>query len=162
MSIHAAKEALIRKHLKLARIPACKDPRHGATCSCNHASHIEGWDLNQPVGERTLERGERLMQFVSNASASNPTSETGNYFTWAGGHGMGDVGVGSGLSGRTQYEFQVARSVLALFGSAARIRRKVGAASGHSLRGDGGADQSFLADRGMSSLVPGNADLGDY
>jgi hypothetical protein len=26
----------------------------------------------------------------------------------------------------------------------------------------GGADQIFLADRGMSSLVPGNAELGDY
>ncbi len=151
MSGEAVKRALIVRHLQRAGIPP-KD----------FADHVSGWDLKQPVFEMTLAPGERLLQFISNPSAAKPTPATGNYFGWAGAHETASLGIGSGLAGRTLSEFQVARPVMALAGTAARITATRAASSGYSLRGRGGADQLFLADRGLSSLVPGNADLRGY
>ncbi|MEX2207701.1 MAG: hypothetical protein WEF50_15860 [Myxococcota bacterium] len=142
------KRLLIEKHLRLARIPATK-----------FAEHIAGWNLSEPVYEELLQPGERLMQFVSNATAVHPDPRPGNYYTYVGGHGMPTIGVGSGLAGRSRAEFQVARPVLALLGTAAPISATTAARFGQALRGAGGATQIFLHDRGVGTLVAGNADL---
>jgi len=145
------KRLLIEKHLRLAGIAPAK-----------FAEHIAGWDLSQPVYEETLQSGERLMQFVGVASAVNPDPRPGNYYTYAGGHDMASVGVGSGLAGRARAEFQVARPTVALLGTAAPISSAMAARFGHAVRGRGGATQIFLHDRGLNSLVAGNANLRDY
>lgn len=151
MSAEIAKRATIEKHLRLAGIPPAK-----------FAEHIAGWNLAEPVYEEMLRPGERLMQFVSHPSALNPDPRPGNYYTYSGGHEMATIGVGSGLAGRSRAEFQVARPIVALIGTAAPISAATAARFGHALRGRGSATQIFLHDRGVSSLVAGNANLRHY
>jgi hypothetical protein len=106
-----------------------------------------------PVYLRTFEPGERLIQHVSNSKSSG-VPETGNYFGLPGEQSMGELGIGSGLSGRTLREFSVERTFVTLEGTTAAIDEKTANKSGLSIRGQGGATQIFIPDGGRSCLGP--------
>lgn len=123
--------------------------------------HLEGWDLTQPVYLRTFEPGERFVQYVTSSwrdrQGEMRGSQVGNYFGLPGSQEMGELGIGSGLAGRTPHEFVAVRSFTATEGTAAAIKHQTEIESGLSLRGPGGATQVFIADRGLSCLEPAHS-----
>lgn len=126
------------------------------------AEHLTGWDLEKRAWEEWLRPGEHLTQFVTGPSSNHPEMSTGNYFALPSTREQGSVGVGDGLAGRYRRDFLIVRPFHALWGTAASIPEALAIRSGMSLRAPGGATQIFLFDRGLTSLVAGNANRKDY
>ena len=146
----------------------------GVTSPREIREQLKGWDLSKPIYLRRFEAGERLIQYVTNPHAGmpplrtrtsgaeplqpasnatrlptrdplNPT--TGRYFGLPGDQTMGQMGIGSGLAGRTRQEFIVTQPFVALEGTAAPISRSKAVREGHSIRGEGGATQVYISHR---------------
>lgn len=112
---------------------------------------MEGIEVTSPMYLRTLEPGEKLVQYRYRPSAEHPSGDLGGrWFALPSVQpdDIGKVGIGHGASGRSRHELRVVRPVEALETTAKAM-------SGHPTapyRGPGGATQIFLPDRGISSL----------
>lgn len=148
-SIIQQREQLVRDYLA----------RAGMTDPKQVESHLKGWDLSEPVYERSFEPGERLVQHISNPhrDSRSPVPETGHYYGLPGGQTLGEMGIGSGVNGRTANEFEIVRPFTALEGTAKAIDERTANESYLSLGGSGGATQIFIPDCGLSCLRPAHA-----
>jgi len=123
-----------------------------------------GYDLGQYMEIRTLEPGDRLLQFLRNPHADtlsdlppkhqrryedtiNPP--LGNWFAYKGAT-MSGLSIMGGLSGRRLIEFEVLRHMEGLEGIASPIKEKQWTWAGGG--GNGGHTQLFLPDLLLTSL----------
>jgi hypothetical protein len=92
--------------------------RNNGLATHNEISDVlSGFDFTKPIYEMLLEEGHDIFQFIRNPSAANTSPAVGSWFALPGAT-TDSVAIIDGGSGRRFHRFRVARSFMALEGSA--------------------------------------------
>lgn len=100
-------QAEVENYLKRSGVPSQKQI----------SDVLSGFDLSLPIYEQMLEEGQDVFQFIRNPSSTNLNPLVGSWFTIPGATTRSTAIIDGG-SGRRFHRFRVARSFVALEGTA--------------------------------------------